>query len=77
MIWQVTPPGSFIPTDVGPATAGFAEVDGNFLIIPNPEDYVGPGFIGQRRIVCSQQLSSSLFSPDRGMLINYEYSQMF
>ena len=63
--WQVTLPGSFRPTDVGPATAGFAEVDGNF---PTPEDYVGPGFNGQRIIVCNGQLASSLFSPGRSVL---------
>ena len=68
VLWQVTLPGSFIRTDVGPATAGFAEVDGNFLILPTPEDYVGPGFNGQRIIVCNGQLASSLFSPGRSVL---------
>ena len=62
----MTPPGSFVPTNVGPATAGFAEVDGDFLILPTPEDYVGPGFNGQRRIFCNGQFSPSLFSPGRG-----------
>ena len=70
VLWQVALPGSFIPTNVGPATAGFAEVDSNFLILPTPEDYVGPGFNGQRRIFCNHQLSSALFSPGRSVLIN-------
>ena len=69
VLWQVTLPSSFIPTNVGPATAGFAEVDGNFLILPIPEDYVGPGFNGQRRIVCNGLLASSLFSPGREVSI--------
>ena len=69
ILWQVTLPGSLVPTNVGPATAGVAEEEDEYLVLPNPENYVGPGFNGQRTIVCSQQLRSSLFSPGKGVVL--------
>ena len=63
--WQVTLPGSFITVDVGPSTP-FAEVDGNILILAEPEEYVLPGFVGARQIVCNvggQQIATFLASP--------------
>ena len=78
VLWQVTTPESLQqPINVGPGTAGFAEVDGNYLILPTPENYVGPGFNGQRTIRCNQQIQSILSSPGRGvLLINYQYAHI-
>ena len=63
--WQVTLPGTLLTVDVGPTTP-FAEVEGNFLILAEPEGYVQPGFEGAKQIVCNgggQQIATFLASP--------------
>ena len=63
--WQVTLPGMLFTVDVGPSTP-FAEVDNNILVLAEPEEYVLPGQLGAKEIVCNgggQQIATFLASP--------------
>ena len=63
--WQVILPGSPLPVDIGTMTP-FAMVDGNTLIISDPETFVLPGLSGARQIICNgvgQQIALHLISP--------------
>ena len=73
--WQVTLPGMLFTVDVGPSTP-FAEVDGNILIFAEPQEYVHPGFVGAKQIVCNgrgQQVATFLASPGQYMSLCSKY----
>ena len=74
ILWQVTLPGSSVPTSVGSSTASFAKVAGNVLVLPMPGDYIRAGYTGLRTIYCShgsQQYIAQLFSPGRSVWCLY------
>jgi hypothetical protein len=47
--WQVELDGDLVPASTSPDVV----VDGNFLVIAMPNDYVQPGTSGRRDILCT------------------------
>ena len=62
--WQVELDGDSVPVSSSPD----AVVNGNFLVIAMPDNYVQPGTAGRRDIHCSanhQSLEARLASPSK------------
>ena len=64
--WQIELDGDLVP--VSTSRAPDIVVDGNFLVITKPDNYVQPGTSGRRDIYCSansQSLEARLASPSK------------
>ena len=62
--WQVEVDGGLVPV----SSLSDIVVNGNFLVIAMPDDYVQPGTAGRRDILCSansQNLEARLASPSK------------
>ena len=62
--WQIELNRNLVPTSSSPD----AVVNGNFLVIAMPDNYVQPGTSGRRDIVCSiksRHLEARLTSPSK------------
>ena len=55
--WQVELNGNLVSVSLSPD----AEVDGKFLIIEMPDDYVSPGPSGGRNITCTSLIDGQTF----------------
>ena len=62
--WQVELHSDLVPASLSPDVV----INGNFLVIAMPDDYVQPGTSGRRDILCSansQNLEARLASPSK------------
>jgi hypothetical protein len=69
--WQIEVDGDLVVA-TSPTAAQFATVEGNYLILMTPEDYVLLGSTGRRDIVCSGPgfpfLEARLVSPSKNII---------